>query len=1712
MKKGKLIRYASILLFILFCIQSVPLYAAEMEDYCLVPPYVKRDVAPNIMMLMDVSEDMNGPAYPGTYVPYDASDPIHTTKTGYFNPPGCYKVDGTKFVEEYKSTSPNISYTFTDPCPSSAPFRGNLMNWATMSKFDILEKVIIGGNTTSKQSNAHTLGGISGTWTDRTYGGCVFRMDAGKFIITETSPEACPLLFSTPVPIASLKNAPGNILVAMRNTGDRVPAAEISGDLKNVSSGLSGITKKIVDFASNIWNNIHFVSEAEAACTLSQSLDSSLTATVGTAYDFKLIGSGGAANDPFVWNLTTKPSWLSGPTFPASGDSNKHAKPTWSGTPDVAGNATVTGTLAKTGCTTIDFSYVIAISCPSNPIIDTASLDTGYVGQAYSGSAMAGRNGYNATWSATGLPPGLSMSSAGVISGTPTTCGTYNSVVVTYTDAAPCTSSEISKTLSMTITNGLAITQPAGTSLSDGQTTQPYTYQLLGSGGTGSYTWSISSYCAGASPPPVNCLPFGLSLNAGTGLISGTPVYGQGGQTFNFRVTLTDTSTNCTMPYKDVTLHLEIWSTALNINSLCPPAAIKRDPYSYTVTAQSGTLPYHWDNLLSGGTCDGTTCTGGGLPAGISLDQATGVISGTAPNTTSSVAITIRVTDSAATPATATQSCTFQVVASTALKLTNFGALRVDMIEETFTDSNGNDIYDPGTNDTFNLANDLNGNGKWDGKQGVFQKYYSSTDPKARWGLTNYNNSGVLISPSGCIPVSPASAFYTNFQNIQIRNSQLSDGLYADISYYGQGHFTGAPVSDPYAGNCGDPIDNLKCRKNFVLIITAGADVAGSNFNKPTCTSVTNYNAPLVQNGCFGFNTDLRDDKDGKQNVLTYIVNTMGNYNNSILDDAAKAGGGKFYNAATASDLEAQLDQAFKDILSRAASGTAASVLASGEGQGANLVQAVFYPRTQKIEAGGIFDTEVSWIGRLTNLWYYVDPFFKNSSIREDTIQESPYRKLNLVDDFAAQLYFDSAAEQTKASRCEDTNGDGSIDDDNNGICDSPKPTVTLENLGNLWEAGLELWRRDLSASPRTIYTTTGSDSDSDGHPDRILFSEGNAAALQTYLQAADANEAQAIIKYMHGEDNPVVSGTPYPYRERSTGIKINGVIESAKVWKLADVLNSTPKIASWIPMNTYDQVYGDTSYGTYLNSSDYQNRGMMFAGANDGMLHAFKLGSLNLPSHNSATPTCSFVSKDVACLSGTELGKEVWAFIPKNALPYLKYYADQGYCHIYSVDLTPYVFDASIGTGSTDISNDAKPNDGTTWRTIVIAGMRFGGACRNYNDVCTDCVKTPIDGVGYSSYFALDITNQNTPILLWEFSDSELGFTTTGPSVVKIGTDRNKNGKWFVVFGSGPTGPISADAQQFLGRSDQELKLFVFDLKQGPGTNNLNVTKIPTGIEYAFAGSMLNATHDFNLDYQDDAIYIPYVKKDPIAGTWTQGGVGRLLTNGSSSPGASPGGWAWSKVIDNIGPVTSSVVRLQHKTKKTLWLFFGTGRYYFEQVSTVDDQDGQRHLFGITEPCFENGALSAGCVTSRTIGQLTPVNLTGTSGVSDPEGWYINLDASAGSYRAERVITDPLSTTTGLVFFTTYKPYNDVCSYGGKSFIWSVKYDTGAAPGALLKGMALLQVSTGSIEQVNLSTAFTEKGERRTSALEGVPPTSQGLSLISTPPPVKRTIHMRER
>ena len=111
--------------------------------------------------------------------------------------------------------------------------------------------------------------------------------------------------------------------------------------------------------------------------------------------------------------------------------------------------------------------------------------------------------------------------------------------------------------------------------------------------------------------------------------------------------------------------------------------------------------------------------------------------------------------------------------------------------------------------------------------------------------------------------------------------------------------------------------------------------------------------------------------------------------------------------------------------------------------------------------------------------------------------------------------------------------------------------------------------------------------------------------------------------------------------------------------------------------------------------------------------------------------------------------------------------------------------------------------------------------------------------------------------------------------------------------------------------------------------------------------------------------------------------------------------------------------------------------------------------------------------------------------------------------------MTDPLATTIGAVFFTTTKPSGNVCEFGGASHLWAVKYDTGGTVASKLRGRALMQVSTGSIEEVDLKTAFTNsqsRGSRRASFVQGVPPTGTPPGIILPAKPMNKILHIREK
>ena len=825
---------------------------------------------------------------------------------------------------------------------------------------------------------------------------------------------------------------------------------------------------------------------------------------------------------------------------------------------------------------------------------------------------------------------------------------------------------------------------------------------------------------------------------------------------------------------------------------------------------------------------------------------------------------------------------------------------------------------------------------------------------------------------------------------------------------------------------------------------------------------------------------------------------------------------GCYQRAETPAALQEALKQAFQLIAGKAASGTAASVLASGEGSGANLVQAIFYPE----RSFGV--TKINWTGSMKNLWYYIDPQFGGSSIREDSNHDNI---LNLTEDHIIQFFFDTSDNTTKARVYYDDNGDGVIDSE---VLGSP---VYFESVNSLWEAGSKLWQ--MAPGSRNIYTTT------DGST-RLSLDATNATALRPYLQAADDSEATGIIRYTRGEDtpfSPAITGFAPTYRNRT--VSISG---TSHTWKLGDIVNSTPRILSWVPLNIYHKTYSDRSYQDFIGTAGYKARGTVFVGANDGMLHAFKLGLLKLYEERYKK----------AALTGTNLGNEQWAYIPKNVLPYLKYLADPSYCHLYSIDATPVILDASIGSCASGDYWEC-PKTASTWKTILVGGMRFGGACKNSTSACTsdmngdgvinnaDCVHTPVAGTGYSSYFALDITDPDNPQVLWELSSDTLGFSTTGPAIVRIAAkkadgvspDNDKNGRWFVVFGSGPTGPIDAASHQFKGFSDQPLKLFVVDLKNGPTAGNY--WSFTTGLTYAFAGSMNNAAIDFDQDnsasdgfYQDDAVYVGYTRAEnipPVATTkFNVGGVLRLLTRNSLYPdggGDATQAWTYSTALSGIGPVTSAVAKIQNYSTHDVWLYCGTGRYYYKIGDNIDDGSNTRSLYGFKEPCYSSSGIDFDCTTTRTRFNLGSAN---SSASSDSDGWYIDLDGcttsggavvacsdATAAFKPERSVTDPLGTSMGVVFFTTTKPSSNVCEFGGGSHLWAVKYDTGWTPSSsVLRGRAILQVSTGSIEEIDLKDALVQKDGRRTDLIQGIP--SGSLPGFQVPPkPMNKILHIRE-
>ena len=373
------------------------------------------------------------------------------------------------------------------------------------------------------------------------------------------------------------------------------PAGVISGTPTTI--GTTSFTVRVLD-SSTPPQNFQRTFSISIAGELSILTASPLpVGAAGVPYSHSLAASGGTS--PFSWSITAGalPAGLS-----LSGA-------TISGTPTTTGISNFTVRVVDSGSPPQSVSKTFSLSVGSELTITTTTLPPAATGTPYSAQLQASL-GPPLTWSrASGsLPPGINLSSTGLLSGTPTMSGTFDFAVRVASDSPP---QESTRSFQIVVSSNLTV---ATTTLPTATRFVPYSTTLSASGGVAPYTWSVAS----------GSLPAGLTLSA-AGVISGTP---SALGTSNFTVRVADSGGGSASG----ALSLSVVAGALSITTPSLPGGVQGFPYSFQFDASGGPPPYTWA-LLSGNLPAGFTLTAAGVLQG----NATAVFNGT---------IRVRVSDS----------------------------------------------------------------------------------------------------------------------------------------------------------------------------------------------------------------------------------------------------------------------------------------------------------------------------------------------------------------------------------------------------------------------------------------------------------------------------------------------------------------------------------------------------------------------------------------------------------------------------------------------------------------------------------------------------------------------------------------------------------------------------------------------------------------------------------------------------------------------------------------------------------------------------------------------------------------------------------------------------------------------------------------------------------------------------------------------------------
>jgi type IV pilus assembly protein PilY1 len=585
-------------------------------------------------------------------------------------------------------------------------------------------------------------------------------------------------------------------------------------------------------------------------------------------------------------------------------------------------------------------------------------------------------------------------------------------------------------------------------------------------------------------------------------------------------------------------------------------------------------------------------------------------------------------------------------------------------------------------------------------------------------------------------------------------------------------------------------------------------------------------------------------------------------------------------------------------------------------------------------------------------------------------------------------------------------------------------PTTT-----SLWTAGSARDQLDLLApATRMIATSTDAAGSSGGiqfQPTTATTTTKLSAAQQTLLNTPPSGaDGAAVLAYLRGDRSGETAGT---YRVR--------------VHLLGDTVNAEPAVVVAPGANYADAGYQGSS-STFKETNASRTR-MVYQGANDGMLHAFKAAT----------------------------GTEAWSYVPNLVMASLNNLSSKaGFSHKYNVDGTPV-------SGDVDFKNtNGATGSGTDWRTILIGGLGKGGR----------------------GYYALDVTNPDAANeaavaskVLWEFPNSvtntaqrntatlNSGYSFGKPIIVKT-----KAAGWVVLVTSGYNNGTNAGDSGGDGLGH----LFVVNPRTGDLIKDIPTTGCSTTPTSNPCGLAQIAAYVDNtsVDNTTDFVY----------GGDLMGNVWRFDLSGSSKSS-----WAVSKfaVLKDAGgatqPITTTplLANITIGGTATRFVYVGTGQYLGDSdvpASTSPNSHATQTqtMYGLVDDTIStlSDPLRPNLqVQTPTTVASTPPTRTVTSNTVDfttKKGWYLDLPDTG-----ERANTDP-ALAAGILTFTSNIPSSTICVPGGSSWEYFLDYKTGGwvnsstvawsatyLGNALASRVVLIQLPSGKVVSlVRLSNATT--------------------------------------